>query len=73
MSEIGSLETYKLENLIADCGGLLGLFMGISFVSILNAFLKLLVNIHNKFKELRSDCDDTEDFSIGSQMIDYPE
>lgn len=32
--------TYLLQNFIADCGGLLGLFMGISFLSLINSVLK---------------------------------
>ena len=66
VSEIGSLATYKLENLIADCGGLLGLFMGISFVSILNTVLKALVNIFTKVKKINKN---SEVSSIEDQAI----
>lgn len=37
--EVESFVTYLLQNLIADCGGLLGLFMGISLLSMINTVL----------------------------------
>lgn len=73
ISEIQSFASYKLENLIADCGALLGLFMGISFISILNTFLKFLVYIFTKIKELKKEWDETDDFAIEDHIINHTE
>lgn len=43
---------YNLQNFVADCGGLLGLFMGISFLSIVDAILRCIVRIMSRKKEI---------------------
>lgn len=42
---------YHIQNFIADCGGLFGLFLGISFVSVVNLIVDFLSKIQQKQDE----------------------
>jgi hypothetical protein len=42
---------YNFQNFEADCGGLLGLFMGISFLSIVDAILRFVVRVMSRKRE----------------------
>lgn len=42
---IESFVAYHLQNFIADWGGLIGLFLGISFLSVVNSILTFVVDV----------------------------
>lgn len=50
--KVESFVAYHLQNFIADCGGLFGLFLGISVLSIVNMTLNFIVD---NFLRLRKD------------------
>ncbi|KAL7045139.1 hypothetical protein ACKWTF_002156 [Chironomus riparius] len=64
IDEQTSFVAYKLENFIAECGGLLGLFMGCSMLSIVELFYlcfkkiteKRNQHLNTKRKEIRKNC-----------------
>lgn len=45
---------YKLQNFIADTGGLLGLFMGCSILSIVELIFYLLKGCYEKYQKYKS-------------------
>ncbi|KAL7040442.1 hypothetical protein ACKWTF_000394 [Chironomus riparius] len=51
VEEMESFVVYKLQNFVAECGGLLGLFMGISFMSIIQMIIKAIERIITKDNE----------------------
>lgn len=46
--------SYKLQNLIAECGGLLGLFMGCSVLSIVELFYLCLKRVSDRRSEIHA-------------------
>lgn len=43
------VEAYSITNRLAACGGLLGLFMGISLLSLIEMIVYCVVNVAKKF------------------------
>ena len=41
---------YPFDSFLADFGGCLGLFLGLSFLSIWDIFVSILIIVSNKFK-----------------------
>ena len=42
---------YPFDSFLADFGGCLGLFLGLSFLSIWDMFVSILIPVSNKFKK----------------------
>ena len=42
---------YPFDSFLADFGGCLGLFLGLSFLSIWDMFVSILILVSNKFKK----------------------
>ena len=42
---------YPFDSFLADFGGCLGLFLGLSFLSIWDIFVSILILVSNKFKK----------------------
>ncbi|CAG9810022.1 unnamed protein product [Chironomus riparius] len=80
---------YKLQNFIADTGGLLGLFMGCSILSIVELIYYLIKGIYNKYMKYKNKIKKTnflkraehpvfimsfhEDFRTKMSKLEFPE
>jgi len=65
--------TYKLQDFIADIGGLIGLFLGLSLLSMFEKFLKICSDvrtmIQRRFLKLRNqDREKSEDKSVDNRV-----
>lgn len=61
---IEGFAAYQLANFIADCGGLLGLFLGFSFTAILNSIKSKYVKQNLKDVDNQSSRIDREESEV---------
>lgn len=69
IEEIERFVGYKIQNFISDFGGLLGLFMGCSLMSIVEVFFSIYIAILKLFPEKIK----SSEITISTQKISYEE